>query len=214
MEELIKIHDNDGKKAVSARELHSFLESKKDFSDWIKHRIKKYELIENQDYVVFPQIGENPNGGRPQKEYALTIDCAKELAMVEGNAKGKKARQYFIACENRLKEIARPLSPAEQLLHNAQLLVEQEKRLNSVETKVLELEAKTKTHPDFFTVAGYGTLIGIPVNLTTASIIGRKASKICKERGITPDEIPDPRFGRVKTYPKTVLNEVFQQPIN
>lgn len=32
-------------------------------------------------------------------EYALSINMAKELSMVEGNEKGKQARRYFIQCE-------------------------------------------------------------------------------------------------------------------
>ena len=37
MEELIKITESNGKKAVNARDLHEFLESKQDFSTWIKN---------------------------------------------------------------------------------------------------------------------------------------------------------------------------------
>ena len=107
MEELIPISDIDGKKAVNARHLHAFLESKQDFSDWIKNRIKKYDFIENQDFEVFHNFMENPSGGRPLTEYALTLSCAKEIAMVEGNDKGKQARQYFITCETFLKNLAR-----------------------------------------------------------------------------------------------------------
>ena len=106
MEQLIKITDYNGRKAVSARELHAFLESKQDFSDWIKNRINKYGFIENQDFEVFHNFMENPSGGRPLTEYALSINCAKEISMVEGNAKGKQARQYFITCETLLKDIA------------------------------------------------------------------------------------------------------------
>ena len=40
-------------KTVSARDLHSFLESKQDFSTWIKNRIEKYGFVENQDFVRF-----------------------------------------------------------------------------------------------------------------------------------------------------------------
>ena len=40
-------------KTVNARDLHSFLESKQDFSTWIKNRIVKYDFIENQDLIVF-----------------------------------------------------------------------------------------------------------------------------------------------------------------
>ena len=100
---LLPISENNGKKAVNARALHAFLGSKRDFSNWIKDRIDKYDFIENQDYVVFNNFGENPKGGRPQIEYALSIGMAKELSMVEGNEKGKQARKYFIACEEKEK---------------------------------------------------------------------------------------------------------------
>ena len=84
---------------VNARELHAFLEVGKDFSNWIKDRISLYGFVEHVDYVVFAKTGENSSGGRPQREYSLTLDMAKELSMVERNAKGKQARQYFIQCE-------------------------------------------------------------------------------------------------------------------
>ncbi len=63
MKELIKITEHEGRQAVSARELHHFLESKREFATWIKSRIKKYELIENVDYVVFDDFVKNPDGG-------------------------------------------------------------------------------------------------------------------------------------------------------
>ena len=84
---------------VNARDLHAFLEVGKDFSNWIKDRISLYGFVEHVDYVVFAKTGENSSGGRPQREYSLTLDMAKELSMVERNAKGKQARQYFIQCE-------------------------------------------------------------------------------------------------------------------
>lgn len=84
---------------INARDLHAFLEVGKDFSNWIKDRISLYGFVEHVDYVVFAKTGENSSGGRPQREYSLTLDMAKELSMVERNANGKQARQYFIQCE-------------------------------------------------------------------------------------------------------------------
>lgn len=84
---------------VNARELHAFLENRDHFSTWIKDRISQYGFVENQDFVSFSEIPEN--GGR-RIEYALSLDMAKELSMVERNEKGKQARQYFIDCEKRL----------------------------------------------------------------------------------------------------------------
>lgn len=83
---------------VNARELHSFLKVGRDFSNWIKDRIAEYGFVEGVDYVVFTKFGENPQGGRPQKEYAIRLDMGKELAMVERNDEGRRARRYFIDC--------------------------------------------------------------------------------------------------------------------
>lgn len=86
---------------VNARDLHTFLEIGKKFADWIKDRIKQYAFDEDIDYVTFSQ---NRESGGKLNEYALSIDMAKELSMVERNDKGKEARLYFIACEKQVKE--------------------------------------------------------------------------------------------------------------
>lgn len=219
MNELIKIQDYNGKKAVSARELHEFLESKKDFSSWIKHRIGKYGLIENVDYVTLPQMGEpdnhaftNPN---PRIEYALTIDAAKELSMVEGNVRGKEARKYFIECERKAKEnrLAVPTSTLDILKLAVRGLEEQQRGLDEVKKEVRELRAATKTTPDYFAIMGYAALNKIQIGLTLAASLGRKAKRICEMHGYPVESIPDPRFGRVHTYPYSVLERVFNESI-
>jgi hypothetical protein len=78
---------------------------------------------------------------------------------------------------------------------------------------VLQLEAKQQTRPDYFTIVGYGTLHHVSVNLKQASVLGRRASELCKQRGYQTDKIPDPRFGEVKMYPVSVLDEVFEQSL-
>lgn len=89
---------------VSARELHQWLKSGEMFAHWIKARISKYEFIENEDFACYWEISQTQrkNGQRGKakvKTYALTLDMAKELSMVENNEQGKKARRYFIQCE-------------------------------------------------------------------------------------------------------------------
>lgn len=103
---LLPINENNGNQAVNARDLHVFLEVGRDFPTWMKDQIERCDLVENQDYEVFPEKGENPKGGRPSKEYALSINAAKEISMMSQTEKGKQARRYFIACEEKLKEVA------------------------------------------------------------------------------------------------------------
>ena len=46
---------------VNARELHEFLGSKQNFSNWIKSRINKYDFIENVDYLINKIIVQVPH---------------------------------------------------------------------------------------------------------------------------------------------------------
>lgn len=95
---LIKVYQNDRQEQiVNARELFIGLrgeETQTKFTDWISEKINKYGFIENVDFVSFSQ--KNEKGGRPTIEYALTLDTAKEIAMVENNEQGRKIRRYFI----------------------------------------------------------------------------------------------------------------------
>jgi anti-repressor protein len=52
---LIPIHQTaGGSPAVSARELHAFLESKQEFTTWLKARLQKYGFVEGQDLEPLP----------------------------------------------------------------------------------------------------------------------------------------------------------------
>ncbi|MGT3313932.1 antA/AntB antirepressor family protein, partial [Yersinia enterocolitica] len=103
----------------NARDLHNFLGVGKVFASWITERISEYEFVENQDYVIFSQNREKIGRGRPSIDYHLTLDTAKELAMVERNEKGRQIRRYFIECEKKLRQLA--TSP-EQSKHSKVLL--------------------------------------------------------------------------------------------
>lgn len=99
MTEIIKIQEKNGEKAVSARELYAFLEVNAKFTDWCK-RMFEYGFIENVDYSLL-------NFEKPtvhnKIDYALTLDCSKEIAMLQRTEKGKQARQYFIEREKQLR---------------------------------------------------------------------------------------------------------------
>jgi len=93
---------------VNARDLHAFLEVKTKFADWIKDRIEQYSFIENQDFVLVSGNSETKGrgGDRRSIDYYLALHMAKELSMVERNARGKQARQYFIECERQAQQAA------------------------------------------------------------------------------------------------------------
>lgn len=144
MTELIKISEYNGKRAVNARELHQFLESKQDFSTWIKARIEKYGFAEKQDFEVFNNFMENPQGGRPSIEYALSVDMAKELSMVENNEKGRLARKYFIECEKIARESTLASYQIEDPIKRAERWIEEQKVRQALEAKNQEMQPKAQ----------------------------------------------------------------------
>lgn len=96
---MIEIKEN-GK--VDARILHEFLESKQKFANWITNYIRDFGFIENKDFLI---ILLKSTGGRPIKNYDLTIDMSKELSMLARNDKGKQARLYFITEQKKRQEL-------------------------------------------------------------------------------------------------------------
>ena len=122
MSELIKITYENDRPAVSARELHEFLEVGTHFKDWFP-RMCEYGFKEGEDFCSF--LSES-TGGRPAQDAVLSIDMAKEICMLQRNEKGKLARQYFLALERDWnspeKVMSRALRYAEQELKQVRAL--------------------------------------------------------------------------------------------
>lgn len=132
--------------AVNARELHTFIQAKSRFNDWIKNRISKYGFMENQDYITVA----TSTGGRPSKEYYITFDMAKELAMVENNDKGREARRYFIDIEKKHKLT---LSSPNVINGYKSQIVQHNTKIENLKKQLLELQNKhepTHTHNTFY----------------------------------------------------------------
>ena len=97
--------------SVRGRNLHEFLAVGRDFTTWIKARIKQYGFVEGIDYAIVedltaPKRGSSKSRQRIEHDYILSLNMGKELSMVERNEQGKAARQYFIDCEERLRRVA------------------------------------------------------------------------------------------------------------
>ena len=105
--ELIKIEKRGDTECVSARELYAFLGyDKGQWARWYQTNIENNEFaVENVDYQTLDIM----SNGNSTKDFALTIDFAKEISMLARNEKGKQARLYFIACEKKLKQVYRDI---------------------------------------------------------------------------------------------------------
>lgn len=104
MNELLKVNYDNDRITLSARELHEFLEVKTSFKDWFP-RMCEYGFNESQDFNPLKneqvQLEGNRQVKRTVQDYEITLDMAKEIAMIQRSDKGKEVRQYFLELERR-----------------------------------------------------------------------------------------------------------------
>lgn len=199
IEALLPISNNNGSQAVNARDLHVFLESKQQFSDWIKGRIDQFDFEEGVDFEVFDydyqgnllhKNMKSDNQRVSKTEYAISIGMAKELSMVERNAKGKQARRYFIACEEKLKSLPqRELSRKELALMVIQQEEEKERLMleNKAQQEIIESQKPAVVFTSAVQAAVNSCLIG-------------ELAKILKQNGVDMGEKRLFKWLREKKY--------------
>lgn len=122
---------------VNARALHTYMQIGKDFSNWMKDRIKKFQFIEDVDYGVFAKSGENPQGGRPSIEYWLTGTTARMMAADVNSARGVEVIKFLVARHERLEALEKVGQPALKL---PQTYIEALRALADTEEKAQQLK--------------------------------------------------------------------------
>ena len=165
--------DNDTDK-VNARDLHKQLNNGWKFTDWIENRIKSYQLIQGIDYFTISRKYEIDGfaASKDILDYQLTIDCAKQLTMVERTEIGVLVRRYFITIEKAFKNRVKWNSNRKNTLINCKelrgaLIIKKEELLNGV--------------PEWIT---NGNLYSIEFSLLNSVILGMSATQFKKEHNL------------------------------
>lgn len=136
---------------VNARDLHAYLCVGTEFGHWIKRRIEEFEFVQGIDFVTsFLRV---ESGGDGKGQYHLSLDMAKELAMVERNDQGRKARQYFIECERRARAVAPAVNLNDPAFLRTMLLGYTEQVL-ALQATVAEQAPKAEFHDKYAVSTG------------------------------------------------------------
>lgn len=128
MNELINVTLNKNHEpVVSGRQLHEALGVNSNYTTWFD-RMTDYGFVENQDYVLLSNFGnQTGRGGHNKVDHTIKLDMAKEIAMIQRTDRGKEVRQYFIRVE---KEFNSP----EKIMARALLLAD--KKIQKLETQI------------------------------------------------------------------------------
>jgi anti-repressor protein len=163
MQTLIKVTVKGDQQLVSARDLYKGLEIKRRFSAWVEQNFKDFE--ETIDFTSVLVSTEVPNNGgfqeRKLKDYAVTIDMAKQLCMMSHTELGKKYRRYFIELERKWND------PQEVVKRGYAILQNENARL-----KIENAEMKPKA------------LFADAVSVSDTSILVGELAKLLKQNGV------------------------------
>lgn len=150
-----------GEIAISGRELHQALEVKTPYKKWFE-RMSDYGFEENVDYVVTDIFVHNPLGGRQnQTDHVLTLDTAKEIAMIQRSEPGKQARQYFI-------QVEKAWNSPEMIMQRALKIANS--TINQLETQIEKDKPKV--------------MFADAVDTSTSSILVGELAKLISQNGV------------------------------
>ena len=165
---IVPVQDREGEPVVSGRALHYFLEVGTRYNDWFS-RMLGYGFTEATDYVLISEYVDRDHRGEVERaDHLLSLDMAKELAMIQRTARGKQARQYFIAVEKR----ARSLAPA-----LPQSLPEALRAFADAEEKRLALASKVEADAP-------KVLFADSVAASTSTVLVGELAKILRGNGV------------------------------
>lgn len=133
MTKLINITNENGSKAVSARELYLGLGlNKTQWARWYPANITENDFFkENTDWVG---VRHNVEGNETM-DFAISIDFAKHIAMMARTENSHEYRNYFLECEKEITTL-KPMSQMELTAAIAQNQVEIERRVIVLDTKL------------------------------------------------------------------------------
>ncbi|MFE7605735.1 phage antirepressor KilAC domain-containing protein [Brachybacterium paraconglomeratum] len=155
MIDLIPIQQNDdGTIAVSARDLHAGLQVATRYSDWVP-RMLEYGFTEGEDYVRLAVTAGQPgysNLRNASVEYALTLDTAKEIAMLQRSERGQQVRRYFIDAEKRLRAAQGVEMSDDELM--ARAVLSANRTIKALEATVAEQQPKVEAWDHIVSSAG------------------------------------------------------------
>ncbi|MDF2675307.1 MAG: phage antirepressor protein [Clostridiales bacterium] len=173
MNDLITVNYNNDRQTVLGRELHEFLEVESNYTTWFK-RMSEYGFVEGLDFITcLPNMESEIHGGQNKQDHQLTIEMAKEIAMIQRSDKGKEARQYFL-------QVERAWNSPEAVM--ARALKMADVKILAYKNTVVMLESKIEVDKP-------KVLFADSVTAASTSILVGDLAKLLKQNGIDIGEI-------------------------
>lgn len=154
-------------------------------------------------------------GGRPSKQYLLTPLCFEFMV-------ARQCKSVFEIYHKIFHAAVSPVAPASPVVPQmvsyldmfdmmSKVMRDQEARMLKVESSQKLLEERVNEalpRDSYITVMGFCSKYKLRMTTEAKRLLGVDASRLCKQRNLMIDRVPDKRYGSVSAYPEDVLCEL------
>lgn len=198
-------------KYLSSMEVAEMVE--KNHADLMRDIRRYAEYLNESNFALVDFFRENTYKdakGETRNCYMISKKGCEFIAHKMTGQKGAIFTAKYIERFHEMQDaLQKPMTQLEIMQMSINQLVEQERRMNELESRLDMIEAKSLTVPnEYFTVAGFASIRNKKIDIVTAKMLGKKAAKLSKEFDYPIDKVPDERFGHVNTYHVDILNKI------
>lgn len=166
-------------------------------------KTRQAEVQEQKPMLMEEIILANAQALLDQRRRLDAIELQK-IPLLERKAEALEAQVSLLENQNHL------LTEQNEILEEkvAEMAFEQRTQQMEIAGNSAELDRFRNGQGHWFTVMGYGKLKGVELSLPQASLFGRQATALCRQKNIIPEPVRDPRFGKVNSYPESILDQL------
>lgn len=198
-------------KYINSREVAEMVG--KDHSDLLKDIRRYQEYLNEGNFPLVEYFKEDTYKDAKGEVRNCYLISKKGCEFIAHKMTGQKGAIFTAKYIERFHEMQTTLEQPKTQLEVLQMavnqMVEQEKRMNSLENRMDMIEAKSITSPvDYYTISGFAAVRKEKVDLSKANILGRRATALSKQYDYPIGKVPDAKYGTVNTYHVDILNMI------
>ena len=200
-------------KYLSSREVAEMVE--KNHADLMRDIRRYIEYLGESKIALAEYFKESTYSDAQGKTRECYLISKKGCEFIAHKMTGQKGAIFTAKYIERFHEmqtaLEQPKSQLEILQMAVNQMVEQERRISSVENRIEQIEAKSLTSPvDYYTISGFAAIRKQKIDTSRANLLGRRASALSKQYDYPIGKVPDAKYGSVNSYHVDILNMIMQ----
>jgi Rha family phage regulatory protein len=217
------VHEHKGRPATTSRIVAKYFDKQhKNVTRTI------VQLMQQATGLTFERSSFLDQSGKEATEYLMDRKAFMILAMRFTGIEALQIQIAFVdafeAMESFIQGLRGKRTAAEMLHESTRQLVEQERALALVSSRVdehdikldevraiaIKADSRNSAMTGFYTVKAFCNIKNIRLMKDEAAVLGKVSARLTREKNLTIEKVRDEAFGQVNAYPEQILDEAYR----